>query len=165
MKKALDVFLRVYSIFCMCIVTLLIIIALVVWINFGRIAGFAIGKVVDNYNVELSNTISRFLANAAPDSLLQFQSIRTVEGGGLYLSFVVDDSDLAKVDIDSYQTKTNIEIINDIGITPQDIPDDIRSILAMVRQTLLIEIKDRRGTTVASRNVSSAEISEFFRTK
>jgi hypothetical protein len=44
MKKALGIIYRVYSIFCMCMTAILIITAIVLWVNFGKITAFLVNN-------------------------------------------------------------------------------------------------------------------------
>jgi len=43
-KKVLETIYRVYSIFCMCMTGILLIAAIVLWINFGKITDFLISN-------------------------------------------------------------------------------------------------------------------------
>jgi len=43
-KKVLGTIYRVYSIFCMCMTGILLVAAIVLWINFGKITNFLISN-------------------------------------------------------------------------------------------------------------------------
>ena len=111
-KKVLGIILRVYAIFCMCVVTILIIAALITWINFGRITASVVEKVVDNYNYELNEFIHSYFAASVPDDSIQFESLQTIKGGGLQAAFRIDNNALADIDINSFKDKNGNAILN-----------------------------------------------------
>ena len=165
MKKVLKIMLRVYAIFSMCIVTILIIGGIVVLINFGKITAFAIGKVVDNYNTEINNFISDYFTAAIPDDSIQFESLQTIKGGGLQAAFRLDDKAMADIDINSYKDMSNEEILSELGITAADIPAEIMPLLSTVKETLVLDFKDKNGNAIFNRAISSKELSELLKTR
>ena len=163
MKKILKTALKVYAIFSMCIVTILLITAIVVWISFGKITAFAVEKVIDNYNTELNEIVTGYFRTAIPDNSIQFRSLQTISGEGLQASFRVNNNILSGVDINSFQNKTNEEIISELGITINDIPNEIRSLLAITKQALVLDFVDANGNAVINRRISSKEIEELLK--
>jgi hypothetical protein len=147
----------------MFIVTLLLITLLVVWINFGRITSFIIGNVVNNYNSELNDIISNVFSELITDKSIQFESIKTVAGGGLQASFKVDNNVLSNVDIGNYQNKTNNEIISDLGITADNIPAEVKFLLTTTKQPLVLNFNDANGNPIINREISTREIQELLR--
>jgi hypothetical protein len=134
---------------------------LVIWINFGKITGFALEKVVENFNTEINTAVSGFFAESIDDSM-KFGSIQTVDDGGIRASFVLDDSVISDPSFNSYLRKSNMQIIRELGITASDIPDEIKPLFSLVKQTLYIDFTDSRGNAIISRAVSLAEINEFM---
>ena len=164
MKAVLKTMLRVYSIFCMCLVTILLIAGIVVWANLGRITASVMERVVNKYNAELNMVISNYLRDSVPDNSIQFISINTVTGGGLHAAFRVNSDVVNDVDISSYQNKSNEEIIAELGITAKDMPGEIISVLSMAKQMLIIDIVDKNGDAVINRKITSEEIQRYLKT-
>ena len=161
MKKILGIILRVYAVICMSIVTLFLITAMVVLFNFGRITAFAIEKVVDNYNIELNDIISNVFSTSITNKDIKFESIQTVAGGGLQASFSINNSAAAGIDLNNYQNKSNDEIISELGITVDDIPAEIKSLLLITKQTLVLNFKDLNGNEI-NRAITAEEIQKLF---
>ena len=164
MKKALKIFLKVYSIFCMAVVTILLITGIIICINIGKITSFFINYFVDNYNTQLTEIISTHLSLSIPDNSIQIESIKSIQGGGLQATFVVNSNDLAGIDIEAFQGKTNAEILAELGISNKDIPDEIKRILSMSRGNLVLDFKDINGNMINNSVLTNAEITEFFNT-
>jgi len=156
-KKVLKVIYRVYSVFCVVVTSLLLIAAIVVWINFGRITGRALELVVDNFNTEINSAVSTYFAAAVTDDSVKFNSIQTVRGGGLQADFTIGNN-VSKDEIAGYAQKTNEELLSEFGITAADIPSEILPFLTSVKQSLLLDFKDDNGNPVLSREISSQEI-------
>jgi hypothetical protein len=162
-KKVLKIIITVYAIVSMVIVTVLIIGAVVIRANFSRITSFAIEKTVDNFNAEINDIISSHLAVSVKDNSISFESLKTIPSGGLQASFNVDSSALSGIDMQSYQDKSNSEIISDLGITLNDIPQEVITFLKMAGQTLVLDFKDRNGNEIINRALSTKEIEDFLR--
>jgi len=161
-KKVLKVIFRVYSIFCICVTTLLLIAAIVVWANFGKITGKALELVVNNFNSEINSVVSTFFTSAITDDSVRFDSIRTLKGGGLQADFTVNNNAFSREDLASYAQKTNEELLSEFGITAADIPPDILPILTTVKQSLVLDFKDNNGNPVLSREITSEEITRLL---
>ena len=165
MKKVLKIALRVYSIFCMCVVTILLIAGIVVLINFGKITAYFLGKVVDSYNTEINMAISSFLDTSIPDNSIQFKSITTVKGGGLLAEFNVNDNLVNGVNIGDYQGLSNEELIAELGITADSIPAEFLPMLQMVKETLVLDFVDANGNQILNRTITSKEITELLQSR
>jgi len=161
-KKVLKVIYRVYSIFCVCVTSLLLIAAIVVWANFGKITGKALELVVDNFNTEINTAVSTFFTTAITDDSVKFNSIKTISGGGLQADFTVNNNAVSKEELASYAQKTNEELLSEFGITAADIPPDILPILSTVKQSLVLDFKDNNGNPVLSREITSEEITRLL---
>ena len=161
-KKALKIFLRVYSIICTVLFTILLIAAIVVWANIGKITGTVLTSVVNSYNAEINTIVSNFFAESVPSDILQFQSIQTLSNGSLQASFQLENNAMAGIDISGFQNKSNIEILNELGVTSGDISQEVKSILSLVKKTLVLDFKDKNGVTVINREITLEEISSFF---
>ena len=163
MKRILKIILKAYMILCTALFSLLLIAAIIVLINFGKVTSFVIEKAVDNFNTELNSIVSGFFLDSMTDNTIQFESITTIPGGGLQASFTVDNSVVTDFDMNNIQNKTNMELIEEFGITLNDIPLEARNILSMVNQKLVLNFKDGNGNPVINREISSREIAEFLK--
>jgi len=158
-KKVLKVIGRVYTVICVVITSLLLIAAIVVWANFGRITGKVLEVVIDNFNTEINSAVSTYFTTAVTDDSIKFNSIQTVKGGGLQADFTVAAS---KEEIAGYAEKTNEELLSEFGITAADIPLEILPLLTTVKQSLVLDFKDDNGNPVLSREISSQEIMKLL---
>jgi hypothetical protein len=161
-KKVLKIIFRVYSIICTVLFTLLLIAAIVVWANFGKITGSVLTRVVSSYNTEINTIVSNFFTESIPADILQFQSIQTLSNGSLQASFQLENNAMTGIDISGFQNKSNIEILTELGITSADIPPEVKSILSLVKQTLVLDFKDRNGNLIINREITLEEIADFF---
>ena len=161
-KKVLKVIYKVYSIFCAVVTTLLLIAAITVWVNFGRITGKAIEIVVDNFNTEINSAIQSQINSAIPDGSVRFNSIKTIKGGGLQADFTVNTSVITMEEIAGYAEKTNEELLAEFGITAADIPREILPILSTVKQSFVLDFKDSKGNPVLSREITVNEIMKLL---
>ncbi|MCL2185652.1 MAG: hypothetical protein FWB86_07360 [Treponema sp.] len=157
-KKILKIIYKVYSIFCVILVSLLIIASLVIIINFNKITSYAIEQVVDNYNEGINEMIAGYFESSVTDNSIEFVSFKTVPGGGLQASFNIDKNAIAGVDIANYKDKTNEELITELGITANDIPSEIKSLLLMTKQTLVLDFNDFSGNNVINRVIKPEDI-------
>ena len=157
MFKILKIIFRVYSFICTFIVTLLLIAALIIGINFRKITSHFIGNVFNSYNTELNGIISGFFENLQDDSL-QFVNVSAIQGGGLQAAFHVDNRVLKEYDVASFAEKTNEEIISELGLSLDAIPREVINILSMVKETLVLDFVDENGLTIFNREISSDEI-------
>ncbi len=162
MKKVLKAIFRVYSIFCVCVTTLLLIAAIVVWANFGKITGKALEIVVDNFNTEINSVVSTFFDTAITDDSVKFNSIKTLKGGGLQADFTINNNAVSKEELAEYSQKTNEELLSEFGITAADIPPDILPVLSTVKQSLVLDFKDNNGNPVLTREITSEEITKLL---
>ena len=158
LKKILKIALRVYTIFCACVFTVLLIAGITAWVNRGKITAKVIENVVENYNSEINDVISGYFETAAAGNSVKFESIQTVKGGGLQAAFSVNDN----MDLNGYKDKSNEELIAELGLTANDIPDEIKPLLSMVKETLVLDFKDKNGKDVFSRAISTKEIMELL---
>jgi len=161
-KKVLKIIYRVYSVFCVCVTSLLLIAAIVVWANFGKITGKALEIVVDNFNTEINSVASTFFATAITDNSFKFNSIKTISGGGLQADFTINNNAVSREEIAGYAQKTNEELISEFGITAADIPSEILPFLTTIKQSLVLDFKDNNGNPVLSREITSQEIMELL---
>ncbi|MDR2965288.1 MAG: hypothetical protein LBU88_05895 [Treponema sp.] len=161
-KNVLKIVYRVYSIICVCITTILIIAAIIICANFGKITGKALELVVDNFNQEINTVISSFFAESITNDSIRFNSIRTIKGGGLQAEFSVNNNVVSSEEIASYAEKTNEELFEEFGITADTIPPDILTILGMVKQSLVLDFVDNNRKNVLSREITSAEIKKLL---
>jgi len=161
-KNVLKIILRVYCIICTVLFTAILITGIVVWANLGKITGTILVRVVDNFNTEINSIVSNFFSESVPQDIAQFQSIKTLDNGSLQASFQIENNAMAGIDIDSFQNKSNMEILEELGITSGDIPAEIKSILSVVKQTLVLDFKDRSGRTIINREITLEEISSFL---
>jgi len=160
-KKVLKVIGRVYAVFCVVITSLLLIAAIVVWANFGRIAGKALEIVVDNFNPQINSVVSTYFSTAITDDSIKFNSIQTVRGGGLQADFTIGNN-VPREELAGYAEKTNEELLSEFGITAADIPPEILPLLTTVKQSLVLDFKDNNGNPVLSREISSQEIMKLL---
>lgn len=161
LKKAL----RVYEIVSVCIVTLLIIAILLIWINFGRVAKFTIKKALDNYNTEITEIISDFLA--ASGNSMGIKAIQVTKQDGfdvLRFEFEFYSKDLESAGISSFPDKSSKEIISELGITPDQIPNEIKSLVQSTRLAVDIYIYDENDDLAFSRLIMPDEIADFLKT-
>jgi len=161
-KKVLKVIWRVYSVFCVVITSLLLIAAIVVWANFGKITGKVLEFAVDNFNTEINTAVSTYFAAAVTDDSIKFNSIQTVKGGGLQADFTINNNAVSKEEIAGYAEKTNEELLSEFGITAADIPSEILPLLTTVKQSLVLDFKDNNGNPVLSREITSQEIMKLL---
>ena len=161
-KNIMKVVYRVYSIICVFITTVLIIAAIVVWANLGRITGKALEIAVDNFSTEINTAVSNFFVTAIPDDSVRFNSIRTLSGGGLQAEFTINNNIVPMEEIAGYAQKTNEELLVEFGITAADIPSEILPVLNMVKQSLVLDFTDNNGNQVLSREITSAEIARLL---
>ena len=159
MKKVLKIILRVYAVFCTCVFTLLLIAGIVAWANRGKITAKVIENVVENFNTEINGVVSGYFAASIPDNSIQFESIQTVKGGGLQAAFKVNDD----TDFGEYRNKSNEEIISELGITAADIPAEIMPVLLMLKETLVLDFKDKNGNPAFNRAIPSEEIMKLLK--
>ena len=156
--------LRVYEIFSVCLISLLILTALIVWINFGRITVFAIGKALDNYDTEITELISDYLA-ASGDSM-EIKSIQMTRQEGvqaLRFDFMFASRDLQNIGIDTFHNKSSQEIVRELGITPDEIPSEVKSLVQSTRLAVEICIYNEDDNLVFKRLIMPNEIAEFLR--
>ena len=163
MKKVFGIILKVYAVFSMCAVTILIIAALIILINFNKITSFAVEKAVNSFNTELNDLVSGFFSAAEIDNSIRFESIKTIQGGGLQASFIIDSAKMPDLNLIGYHNKTNEQIISDLGIIPDDIPGEVKTLLKMTKQKLVLDFKDTRGIPIIQREISAKEIEELLR--
>ncbi|MDR2965843.1 MAG: hypothetical protein LBU88_08715 [Treponema sp.] len=161
-KKVLKIMYRIYSIFCVVITTILIIAAIIICVNFGRITGKALELVIYNFNNEINSVISSFFAASITNDSIKFNSISTVKGGGLQAEFSINNNVVSDEEIASYSEKTNEELFEEFGITSIDIPSDILMILGTVKQSLVLDFVDNNRKKVLSREITSAEIKKLL---
>jgi len=161
-KKVLKIIFRVYAIFCICVTTLLLIAAIIIWANFGKITGKVLELVVDKYNTEINTAVSTFFTSAITDDSIRFDSIKTLKGGGLQADFTINNNAVSREDLASYAQKTNEELLSEFGITATDIPPDILPLLTTVKQSLVLDFKDNNGNPVLSREITSEEITKLL---
>ena len=164
MKNALMIFLKVYSIFCMVVVTMLLITGIIICLNIGRITSFFINYFVDNYNTQLTEIISTHLSLSIPDNSIQLESIKSIQGGGLQATFIVNNDVMAGIDIEAFQGKTNMEILTELGISNKAIPDEIKRLLSLSRGSLVLDFKDNNGNMLNNSVLTNTEITEFLNT-
>ena len=167
LKKAGKIILRVYSVFCMVFTTLFIIGVIVLLASIGRLSAMAIGQIIDSYNEQVTETASSYISHAVPDGSLRLKAIQTIEGGGIGADFILDENIIPEETMEQiigYNNMTNQEIIEDLGITPEDIPSEVAVIVSLVRETLFLDFEDTQGTPVINRVVTTNEISSFLKT-
>jgi len=155
---------RVYEIFSVCLISLLIVIGLIVWINIGRITVFAVEKALDNYGTEITGIISEFLESS--DDSMGVKSIQITNEDGvqaLRFDFTFDRMDLASVNINSFPNKNSKEIVTELGITPEDIPPQIKSLVQSTKLAVDIFIFDETDTLAFNRRLTPAEIADFLK--
>ncbi|MCL2209387.1 MAG: hypothetical protein FWC19_03535 [Treponema sp.] len=163
MNSKLKTALRVYKIFSVCLISILIIAALIIWINIGKITVFALKKTLDNYNTEITEMISDYLASSGES--LGVKSIQVVNEEGvqaLRFDFSFDARDLARVDINSYRNKSSKQIVSELGITPEDIPPQIKSLVQSTKLAVDIYILNDDDNIVFNRRIMPNEIAEFL---
>ena len=163
MKDVFRTVIRVYSIFCMCLVTLLLVVVIVVWANFGKITARVMENVINNYNTEINGFISNYFETLVPDNSVKFISMQTIEGGGFHAAFSVNDDAVNDVNISNYQEKSNEEILAELGITAKDLPAKIITLLSKAKEKIIIDFVDKNGSTVLNRTITSEEIKKFLR--
>lgn len=161
-KKVLKIIYTVYSIICVVIVSLLLIVAITVWVNFGKITGKALEIAVDNFGTEINSALSSYINSAIIDDSVRFNSIRTIQGGGLQADFTVNTRVVSMDEIAEYAEKSNEELMAEFGITAADVPQEFLPLLASVKQSLVLDFKDDRGNPVLSREITAKEISELL---
>jgi hypothetical protein len=166
MNEKLKKILRVYEIFSVCFVSLLILAALLIWINIGKITRFAVGKAVDNYNTEITEIISDYLASSGES--MGFRAIQMTKQEGLEVlrfEFEVDNRDLIGVDIDSLHNKSSKELASEFGITPDGIPSQAKSLVQSSKMAVDIYIYDWDDNLVFNRLIMPDEIADFLKTE
>jgi hypothetical protein len=143
----------------------LIIAALIVWLNIGRVTVFAIGKALDRYNTEITELISDFFVTSGES--MGFRAIQMTEQDGipaLRFEFTFDSSDLASVNINSFHNMSSIEIASELGITPDEIPTEIKSLVQSTRLAVDIYIYDENDNVAFNRLIKPEEIADFLNT-
>ena len=166
LKRAGKIALRVYSVFCTVFTTLLIIGVIVLVVNIGRLSAMAIRWTIDNHNEQLVSFVSSALARAFPSGAIRLKAIRTIEGG-IEGQFILDENIIEEErmeEIRAYNNLTNQEIIEDLGLTPEDIPTEVARIVSLVKETLILDFEDTQGAPVIKRVVTTDEISSFLKT-
>ena len=167
LKKTGKIILRIYSVFCMVVTTILIIGTIIFFINIGKLSAVAIGQIIDTYNDQVTETASNIIAQTIPDGSVRIKSIATIEGGGIEADFILDENIIPNETMEqiiSYNNMSNQEIIEDLGITPEDIPSEVAVIVSIVRETLILDFEDTQGTPIINRVVTTQEISSFLKT-
>lgn len=161
-KKVLKIIYTVYSIICVVIVSLLLITAIVIWANFGKITGKALEIAVDNFGTEINSALSSYLNSAITDDSIKFKSIKTLPGGGLQADFSIDTKSISMDEIAGYAEKSNEELLKEFGITAADVPKEFLPLLSTVKQSLVLDFKDDKGNPVLSREITAKEISQLL---
>ena len=159
MRKILKIIFRVYMVFCTCAFTIMLVTGTVVWTNFGNINSKLVEKAVDNFGPELNGVVAGFLSTAIPGNSIQFQSIQNTKGGGLQAGFKVNDD----IDFSAYRNKSNQELIAELGLNIEDIPEQIKPLLMMVKETLILDFVDKNGKPVFNREFSPEDIKELLK--
>jgi len=155
--------LRVYEIFSVCLISLLILTALIIWINFGRITVFAIEKALDNYETEITELVSEYLA--ASGESMGVRSIQVTRNEGvqaLSFEFSFDTTDLRSVGINTFHNKSSKEIVSELGISPDEIPQEIKSLVQTTKLAVDIYIYDENDNLAFNRLIMPNEIAEFL---
>jgi hypothetical protein len=142
----------------------LIIAVLIVWINIGKITVFALGKALDNYETEITELISDYLAASGDSMGVRAIQLTRQEGvQALRFEFTFDNRDLASVGIRTFPNKTSKQIVTELGITPEDIPDEIKSLVQSTKLAVDIYIYDENDNLAFNRLIMPDEIAEFLR--
>jgi hypothetical protein len=82
----------------------------------------------------------------------------------LRFEFIFDNRDLASVGINSFHNKTSKQIVSELGITPEDIPDEIKSLVQSTKLAVDIYIFDEDDNLAFNRLIMPDEIADFLRT-
>jgi archaellum component FlaF (FlaF/FlaG flagellin family) len=160
--KVLKTILLVYMGICTFLFTILLIGALVAWLNIGKITSYALNTAVDNYNTEINRFANDYFKGEIPNNHLQFTSIKTQSDGSIAASFTLSNAVISSADTGSFNNKTARQIINDIGMAPRDLPIDINPLSSIIKQKWYIDFLDENGFIAASREVTLAELAQFL---
>ena len=163
MNEKLKKVFRVYEIVSVSIISLLIVSALIIWINIGRFTVMAIGAVLDNYNEEVTELISDYFTHTGQTmGFRAVQMTRQDNVPALSFEFTFDTNDLRSVNINSFHNKSSNEIVRELGITPSHIPDEIKSLVQSTKMAVDINIFDENDNLAFKRLIMPNEIADFL---
>jgi len=164
MNEKLKKVLHVYKIISVCVVSILIIAALIIWINIGRVTVLAIEMALDNYETEITDLLSDYLAASGESMGVRAVQMTNQEGvQALRFDFSFDSRDLRSVGINTFHNKSSQVIVRELGITPEQIPSEIKSLVQSTRLAVDIYIYDENDNLAFNRLIMPNKIAEFLK--